>query len=79
MARLELGSDGMVRFDGRIIAEIAYFDQEFADIIEAAKGAFCHMDFYNKLSEQSYANDDGHFPDYNIHKQILEKAGWWKS
>lgn len=77
MARLELGADGMVRFDGRIIAEIAYFDQEFADIIEAADGAFIHLNHLRVMHEMPVGyNKDSY--EYSVQGAILEKAGWWK-
>lgn len=72
MARLELGADGMVRFDGHIIAEIAYFDEEFADIIEAADDGFFLLD----VVASSIPKD--RLISQNIN-QALVKAGWWKS
>lgn len=77
MPRLELGADGMVRFDGRIIAEIAYFDPEFADIIAAANKAFQGAArYWDPMANMGLTRD----PELiNLFSEVLEKAGWWKS
>lgn len=77
MARLELGADGMVRFDGRIIAEITYFDDQFANIIEAADDLLTHARAYC-INYNDDRQPHHRAVQYSFYSKILEKAGWWK-